>query len=121
LHLGSITLFSVLLSASAAAAQQDLVPPERQAEYSRIVSDLFVANACAKRWDFPHIYGNATQALVIFAEENKFPDARSLVKTTAAEISKKVDATPESVTNETCAELAVSSETAIKDLDQTRR
>jgi hypothetical protein len=47
-----MTFLVLMMSATTVIAQHELVPPERQEEYSRVTSDLFLANACAKRLDW---------------------------------------------------------------------
>ncbi len=73
------------------ALATDLVPSNRQAEYSRVVSDVFLANACEKRFDFPGIFDDATHVFLIFARENNFPDAENLVRVTALQVKERFD------------------------------
>lgn len=96
----------LLMSATPVIAQQELVPPERQEEYSRVTADLFLANACSKRLGWKNIYSNATEIFVTFAKQNNFPDAENLARTTATEIAAKVDGSEQNVSDASCTALS---------------
>jgi len=80
---GSLTVSSSLAT--------DLVPQNREVEYSRVVSDVFFANACEKRLNFPGIFNDATHVFLIFARDNRFPDADNLVRNTALQVKDRFD------------------------------
>jgi hypothetical protein len=84
------TIFAFSASISA-ASPQDLVPSDRQGQYSQVVEDVFLANACAKRFSFSDTPDKATAAFVAFAKEFKFPDAENLVRSFAADVKEKLD------------------------------
>lgn len=97
-----LTSLILMTSATIVTAQQELVPPERQEEYSRVTSDLFLANACAKSLGWKNLYSNATEVFVTFATQNNFPDAENLARTTASEIAEKVDGSEQNVSDASC-------------------
>lgn len=101
-----LTFLLLMMSATTVIAQQEFVPPERQDEYTRVTSDLFLANACAKQLGWKNIYSHATNAFVTFAKQNNFPDAENLARTTATEIAEKVDGSQQDVADENCTALS---------------
>lgn len=96
----------LMLSTTTVIAQQELVPPERQEEYTQVTSDLFLANACAKRLGWENIYSNATDVFVTFAKQNNFPDAENLARKTANEIAEKVDGSQQNASDMNCTALS---------------
>jgi len=101
-----LTFLLLMMSITTVMAQQELVPPERQDEYTQVISDLFLANACAKRLGWKDIYTNATNVFVTFAKQNNFPDAENLARTTATEIAEKVDGSQQDASDASCAALS---------------
>ncbi len=100
-----LTLATLGLVASVSAvAPQDLVPSDRQEQYSQVVSDVFLANACAKRFGFRELPDYAAAALVDFAKEFKFPDAENLVRTFTTEVKEKLDGETTVASPTICAE-----------------
>ena len=101
-----LTLATLGLVASlSAVAPQDLVPADRQEQYSQVVADVFLANACAKRFGFSDLPDHATAAFVAFAIEFKFPDAENLVRTFATELKERSDGQKTAASPSLCAEL----------------
>ena len=100
---------SVVLTFAASVSAvpgKDLVPPDRQAQYSRVVGDVFLVNACAKRFGFGDVSDKAVAVLVSFAREFKFPDAENLVRGFAMDVKENSDGHATVASPALCADLA---------------